>query len=297
MSQLPISFEALQTLDAIDRRGSFAKAAEELNKATSALSYTIQKLEEQLGVTLFQRQGRRSVLTPSGKLLLGEGRKILEATHFLADQVRELDSGWEPRLRIALESTTEREPFFEAIKGILAEHPHLEIDIQESVLSGGWEALETDSVDLLVGAPAPVPPQKGFRAIAMSPANMILVVSTEHPLANNQEDVSEKLDNYRRIVVHDTAKQNVLRSEGLTSSSKVLYVQTMDQKIHALLTSLGVSHLPRKLAQPYIDSGQMLEIYVKSATSQNNNRYIAWKISNKGKALKRLVSLLEVALP
>ena len=49
MSQLPITMDALQALDAIERRGSFAKAAEELNKATSALSYTVQKLEEQLG--------------------------------------------------------------------------------------------------------------------------------------------------------------------------------------------------------------------------------------------------------
>ena len=49
----PITLDALQAIDAIDRRGSFARAAEELDKATSALSYTIQKLEEQLGVTLF----------------------------------------------------------------------------------------------------------------------------------------------------------------------------------------------------------------------------------------------------
>ena len=46
MGYSPITLDALQALDAIDRRGSFAKAAEELNKATSALSYTVQKLED-----------------------------------------------------------------------------------------------------------------------------------------------------------------------------------------------------------------------------------------------------------
>lgn len=54
----PITIEALTVLDAIDWRQSFAKAAEELNKATSALSYVVQKLEEQLNITLFERQGR-----------------------------------------------------------------------------------------------------------------------------------------------------------------------------------------------------------------------------------------------
>ena len=41
----PITIEVLETLDAIDRRGSYAKASEELNKATSAVSYAVQKLE------------------------------------------------------------------------------------------------------------------------------------------------------------------------------------------------------------------------------------------------------------
>ncbi len=87
MSINPINIESLQILDAIDRRGSFAKAAEELNKATSALSYGVQKLEEQLGITVFTRQGRRSVLTPAGRLILDEGRLILNATSALAQNL------------------------------------------------------------------------------------------------------------------------------------------------------------------------------------------------------------------
>jgi len=45
-SRNPITIEVLEIIDAIDRRGSFAKAAEELNKAPSAISYGIQKLED-----------------------------------------------------------------------------------------------------------------------------------------------------------------------------------------------------------------------------------------------------------
>ena len=88
MDRNPITIEVLETLDAIDRRGSFAKAAEELNKATSAISYAVQKLEEQLDIALFQRQGRRSVLTPAGKLVLTEGREILSVTARLADKAK-----------------------------------------------------------------------------------------------------------------------------------------------------------------------------------------------------------------
>jgi DNA-binding transcriptional LysR family regulator len=152
MSKNPITIEVLETIDAIDRRGSFAKAAEELNKATSAISYAVQKLEEQLDIAVFQRQGRRSVLTPAGRLLLAEGREILQAT------------GWEPRISIAVESVQSYPVFFSQLREFLEEHPTVEIDICESVLNGGWEALEQDRVDLIVGSPGPVPLQKGYRA-------------------------------------------------------------------------------------------------------------------------------------
>ena len=294
----PISLDALQTLDAIDRRGSFAKAAEELSKATSAVSYTVQKLEEQLGVTVYQRQGRRSVLTPSGRLLLDEGRKILGATAYLADKVKELDTGWEPRLHLGLESTTAQEPFFQVLGTLLSEQPNLELDIQECVLSGGWEALETDRIDLLMGASAPVPLQRGFRALPIPPADMLLVAAASHPLSlvsNDPQAIAEQLPHYRRIVTHDTARHEVMRTEGLTTGKQVLYVQNMQQKIQAQLAGLGLGHLPRKMIQTYLDNGALVTLTTDDPTTENRERYIAWKISNKGKALKRLTQLLSDA--
>lgn len=299
MGHSPITLDALQALDAIDRRGSFAKAAEELDKATSALSYTMQKLEEQLGVTVFQRQGRRSVLTASGRLLLEEGRKILEATAYLTDQVKELSTGWEPRLRLGLESTTEREPFFQALGVILSEQPNLEIDIQECVLGGGWEALAMERIDLLVGAPSPVPLQKGFRTQPIPHADMLLVAAADHPLsliASNPHDIAEQLPHYRRIVTHDTARHDILRNTGLTTGKQVLYVQSMAQKIQAQLAGLGIGHLPRKLIQAHLDSGALVQLATERPIADNLERYIAWKISNKGKALQRLAQLLNDAL-
>ena len=47
-----LTLEALRVMDAIDRRGSFAAAADELGRVPSALSYTMQKLEEELDVEL-----------------------------------------------------------------------------------------------------------------------------------------------------------------------------------------------------------------------------------------------------
>lgn len=112
MNTPPISIEALLVLDAIEHRGSYAAAAEQLNKVPSALSYIIQKLEEQLNVTLFVRQGRRAVLTPAGKYLLQEGRKVLNSINLLSEQTQTIANGWESKIRIACDSIIDINPVF-----------------------------------------------------------------------------------------------------------------------------------------------------------------------------------------
>ena len=241
MNKNPITIEVLETLDAIDRRGSFAKAAEELNKATSGISYAVQKLEEQLDITLFQRQGRRSVLTPAGQLLLAEGREILKTTARLADKAKEVATGWEPRIRIAVESHQSYPVVFGVLQEFLNQHASIEIDVCESVLNGGWEALEHGRVDLLVGSPGPVPLQKGYRAIPLASADLVPVIASHHELAglaNNHKALEAALPRLRRIISHDTSMTGVARSAGLVSEGQKFYVQNVDQKVEAILAAL-----------------------------------------------------------
>ena len=76
-----LSLDALLVIDAIDRRGSFAAAGHELHRVASAITYTVQKLEEDLDVLLFDRRGHRAKLTPAGRELLNEGRHLLRAAN------------------------------------------------------------------------------------------------------------------------------------------------------------------------------------------------------------------------
>ena len=86
-----ITIDALKVLDAIDRKGSFAGAANALFRVPSAISYTVQKLEDDLKVEIFDRSGHRAVLTPAGRYLLDQGRNLLDATDALARATRALD--------------------------------------------------------------------------------------------------------------------------------------------------------------------------------------------------------------
>ncbi|MFT5708820.1 MAG: DNA-binding transcriptional LysR family regulator [Oceanospirillaceae bacterium] len=297
MSRNPITIEVLETLDAIERRGSFAKAAEELNKATSAVSYAVQKLEEQLDISLFQRQGRRSVLTPSGRLILDEGREILHTTSRLAHKAKELATGWEPRISIAVESMQSYAAFFCVINTFLKQHPTIEIDIRESVLNGGWEALEHDRVALIVGSPGPVPLQKGYRSIPINRPELIPVICAQHELsalATQPEKLATLLPSIRRVITHDTSQQDITRSAGLSSDGQKFYVQNIDQKVTAILAGIGIGHLPKERVQQYIKAGQLIALPLAQGDTDEN--FLAWKINNKGMGLQALTRLLASAL-
>lgn len=297
MTRNPITIDVLETLDAIDRRGSFAKAAEELNKATSAVSYAVQKLEEQLDIALFQRQGRRSVLTPAGLLILAEGREILQTTARLADKAKEIATGWEPHINIAVESHQSYSVFFGVLHEFLQQYPTIEIDVCESVLNGGWEALEQGRVDLIVAAPGPVPLQKGYRAIPVTPTTLVPVIASSHELAgliDNPEAFQIHLAKVRRVITHDTSIVDITRSAGLSRDGKKLYVQTIDQKVEAILTGIGIGHLPRQRIQKQLNSGELIALNLSEGSDHEN--FLAWKISNKGKGLRVLTQRLSAVL-
>ena len=289
MKRNPITIEVLETLDAIDRRGSFAKAAEERNKATSAVSYAVQNLEEQLGIALFQRQGRRSVLTPAGRLILVEGREILQTTARLANKAKEVATGWEPRIVIGIESHLPYATFFAVLHEFLKQHPSIEMDVCECVLNGGWEALEQGRVDLVVGSPGPVPLQRGYRAIPIASTELVPVIASSHELASivhKYEEAETHLSRLRRVITHDTSVIEISRSAGLSNEGRIFYVQNLDQKVEAIRAGIGIGHLPRHRIQRLLDNGELTELGLNEASIHES--FIAWKISNKGRGLQVL---------
>ncbi len=292
VQQSAITIEALLVLDAIDRRGSFAAAAEQLNKVPSALSYIVQKLEEQLSVTIFTRQGRRSVLTPAGRHLLEEGRKVLAVVNKVAEQTQTISHGWEPKIRVAFDSIVDCQRLFPLFSLFLDQHPNIELDLSEQVMNGTWEALSDDRVDLVVGAPSPVPVNQGIRSQSIGRYSMVLVVNKKHQLSRlNRPAEEQDIQKYRTVVVHDSVLSHIPRSSNVIQHSRHFCVTSVEHKIKAILAGVGAGYLPRERIQGLLNLGELIAIDTeKSPTHVELN--IAWKTVNKGRGLKRLVELL-----
>ncbi len=106
----------------------------------SALSYTMQKLEEELDVVLFDRSGHRTKFTNVGRLLLERGRVLLEAADKLTTDAEALARGWETQLTIVTEALVPTDALFPLVTK-LADKANTQISIMTEVLAGagkGW---------------------------------------------------------------------------------------------------------------------------------------------------------------
>lgn len=287
-----ISVEALVVLDAIDKRGSFAAAAAQLNKVPSALSYIVQKLEDQLGVSLFVKNGRRSVLTPAGQHLLLEGRKLLNAIEQIGNQTKTIAQGWEPSLNIAIDSILDIAPILEILSQFLNNHPTIEINIFEEVMMGSWEALIEDKVDIVIGAPEPAPTNKGLSVRHYIDLEAVLVCSPKHQLTKSNKVINETLlRTFRTIVVKDSVKSDIAWTSNVIEQSQHLYVQTLTQKIAAIQANLGIGFLPKYRINDKLQSGELVVLDHQLPFS-NPSLTVAWKTANRGKALAAFRNML-----
>jgi DNA-binding transcriptional LysR family regulator len=186
--------------------------------------------------------------------------------------------------------------FFQVLAQFLEQHANVEIDVCESVLNGGWEALEQGRVELLVGAPGPVPLQKGFRATVLGPPDLLPVIAAQHPLAslaNEPEALAQALPDLRRVITHDTSRIEISRSEGLIGDGQKCYVQNMEQKVAAITAGIGIGHLPYKRIRRALEQGSLIKLNLPPAGAKDT--YLAWKISNKGKGLQALIGMINKA--
>jgi len=180
-----LTLEALNMLDTIVRRGSFAGAAEELHRVPSAITYAVQKLEQELEVTLFDRQGHRARLTQVGEELVREGRQLLQAANDLERRVKRVATGWEAELRIAVIDLIPWPRFYPLLAAFYEEEQGTRVRIATEVYGGCWDALVTGRADLAIGAPDEGPSGGGYATHPLAAVEFVFAVAPTHPLAGD----------------------------------------------------------------------------------------------------------------
>lgn len=283
----PLTLEALEVLDAIARKGSFAAAASELYKVPSAVSYTIRKLEQELGISLFNRDGHRAILTPAGELLLRQGRYILEAAEGLVDAARHVSMGWEPKLTLFLHSLLPHAPVLQQVQHFHQQHQGTQLALMEEWPGDPWDALLNNQLDLIIGAPVPTLVDSRIAVHEIGQWPQRLVAHPQHPLALGPQNL--ELEAIKPYLLNLACTQD--RSH--TSPVSHLTVSHISTLIQSLLMGLGVAHLPELLVQPLIAQGQLVSLE-EASSSPSISLCMAWRKHAQGQALQWFMNQLQL---
>lgn len=288
--------DALSMLQAIADKGSFAAAARTLGMVPSALTYRVRRIEDALDVLLFDRSSRQARLTEAGRELIRAGGRLLEEIDAMANRVRRVATGWEPQLTIAVDSIINRTTVLELCEAFFAPAPPTRLRLRDTVLSGTLESLVSGQADLALGVVAEAATVAGLQVRPLGLQRFVYAVAPHHPLAQEQEPLSdEAISRHRAVAVADSVQRGNGMSIGLLGGQDVFTVPSMPAKLEAQLRGIGGGFLPEGLAQPYIDTGRLVAKRVERAERQVHASY-AWRqgaTPTPGRALQWWLEQLE----
>ncbi len=286
----PITLEALHILDAIDRRGSFAAAANELDRAPSSLSYQIQKIEQDLDINIFDRSGHKAHFTEAGKLILERGRDILRASEKLVNDATVLANGWELDITIAFDGIIPVCNFFPMVDA-LSEVSSTRVRLQEEILAGSWESLNSGRADLLI-CPSSSTISQEVKSEKIGKMVMLWVAATDHYVHKRSGEFDDAArEKYRIVAIADTAREQPALSINIIQKQPRLTVTNFTAKVEAIKAGLGIGTLPIQIAQPLIDSGVLKKIEGTEPLPMDIT--LAWRRNTMGEAKSWCIQYLK----
>jgi DNA-binding transcriptional LysR family regulator len=288
---LRMTLDALVMVDAIDRRGSFTAAGEELHKVPSTVSYTVAKLEEDLGVSLFHRAGPKVRLTNAGRELLREGRELLRRAGDLECRVRRVATGWETELRLVCDSIFPAQHLCEGIAQFYKVADVTRMTLLSETMTGCWEALADGRADLLL-AVGDAPPGGGYETRKLGQIEFVFCVAPSHPLARLRRRVSTSdLRNHKAVVVADSGRRLPPRTVGVLWDQDALTVPDMRTKFEYQVAGLGFGFLPEPCARDAAERGELVILKVEGPRKPEDI-LLAWRDADMGHALQWWVEYL-----
>ena len=283
-----VSLEQWQALIAVVEHGGYAQAAEALNKSQSAVSYAIQKLESSLGIPVLAIQGRKAELTPAGQILLQRAKTLVHEAQQIEALAAQFGQEWEAELNIAVDTLFPPWLLLDALSTFSQEASQTRVDMQETVLSGSYEALVKREVDLAITGS--VPP--GFLADPLLMIRFIAVAHPDFPLHQLDRSLTyQDLRQHCQLVVRDSGTQRA--DSGWLGSQKRLTLSNQSTSIQAACKGLGYAWFPEVKITEELAQGTLKPLPMLEGSERRVQLYLVYSQGDyAGRATRHLGELI-----
>lgn len=267
VQNLYVSLKQWRILHAVVDCGGYAEAAKALYLSQSTISYTIAKLQEQLGVPLLRIDGRKAVLTPEGRALLERSRNVLKEAIELEALAKQLGQGCGGEVRLLVDENAPSDLLMGALRRFQSlSQGGAAIKLSEVPAAHLEEALRRQNTDLAVSESVPL----GFLGEPLAEIEYLAVAHASHPLhALGRELTGVDLARHVRV-----SAKNLPCGESNASLANDWTMGSIDSAIAAVREGLGYAWLPAHRIHAWLDDGSLIPLPLVDRRSHRSMLYL-----------------------
>jgi DNA-binding transcriptional LysR family regulator len=259
---MEISLDQVRVFLSVAEQGSFSAAARALDRAQSAVTYTIQKLEAEIGTELFDRSAYRPTLTDAGRSLLPHARRIAEDVGHFSIQARSIAGGLESELKLAVDSMFPMPLLLGALKEFEERFPTVQPHLHVENL-GSTAKLVRDGVCAAGLAVDFVTDPAIFTRIALTSVELEMVAAPQHPLARGNGPVTRQaLRDHVQLVLSDRSGLTGNRDYGV-HATRTWRVADLGAKHAMLRAGIGFGSMPVHMIEKDLFAGSLVRLVVE----------------------------------
>ncbi|WP_298264168.1 LysR family transcriptional regulator [Acidocella sp.] len=254
-----ITLDQLRVFIAAAEQKSFSAAGRRLNRAQSVVSQSLAKLEGQLGVRLFAREGRYPVLTEAGEALLADARAVSAGLAALKARARGMAAGVEPELAVAIDVMFPMAVLTCAAARFGEAFPLTPLRIYVEALGGVAQAVldRQCSLGVIGSLPLATPALVSERLLAVE---MVFVAAPAHPLARITGGIAEcDLAAHVQLVLTDRTELS-RGQEFSVFSPRNWRLADLGAKHAFLRAGLGWGGMPLEMVRRDLGEGALVQL-------------------------------------
>ena len=179
----------LRHLISLAATGSFSKSAQALHLTQPALSRSVRALEEELGVPLIDRVGRRNELTPFGQGVLQRARQLVLDADELHDSGRQMSQAQGGELRVGMGSGPGAMLMTPLLMHMATQHPKVRVVVARGHTDLLLQALRARSLDALVVDALSLEPAADLKLDTVREMRGVFMCRPGHPLTRKRQGV------------------------------------------------------------------------------------------------------------
>ncbi|GAA4720245.1 LysR family transcriptional regulator [Brevibacillus fulvus] len=182
-----MEWQQLEYFQSLAKYQNFTKAADELALTQSALSRSIAKLEEELGVPLFDRKVRGVTLNQYGQILLPYVNRAIQEINMAIQEIKELDDPFNGTISLAFIHTLGSSFVPDFISKFREQYPGIQFQLTQDTTRTIMNLLETGQIDLGFCTPNEQMKHKNIESLPAIDEPLYLIVPKHHRLADQQQ--------------------------------------------------------------------------------------------------------------